>query len=64
MEAFIHGIPKAELHIHIEGALEPELMFELAAKNGRHLPFESVPDIPSPHEWPHRWTSPLLLPLD
>ena len=45
MEAFIHGIPKAELHIHIEGALEPELMFELAAKNGRHLPFESVVDI-------------------
>jgi len=45
MEAFIHGIPKAELHIHIEGALEPELMFEIAAKNGRHLPFESVADI-------------------
>ena len=39
MEAFIHGIPNAELHIHIEGALEPELMFEIAAKNGRHLPF-------------------------
>ena len=45
MEAFIHGIPKAELHIHIEGALEPELMFELAAKNGCDLPFESVADI-------------------
>jgi adenosine deaminase len=45
MEAFIHGIPKAELHIHIEGALEPELMFEIAAKNGCHLPFESVADI-------------------
>ena len=39
MEAFIHGIPKAELHIHIEGSLEPELMFELAAKNGVRLPF-------------------------
>jgi adenosine deaminase len=45
MEAFIHGIPKAELHIHIEGALEPELMFEIAAKNGRHLPFDTVADI-------------------
>jgi adenosine deaminase len=45
MEAFIHGIPKAELHIHIEGTLEPELMFELAAKNGCDLPFESVADI-------------------
>jgi adenosine deaminase len=45
MEAFIHGIPKAELHIHIEGALEPELMFELAAKNDCDLPFDSVADI-------------------
>jgi len=45
MEAFIHGFPKAELHIHIEGALEPELMFEIAAKNGCSLPFESVADI-------------------
>ncbi len=45
MEAFIHGIPKAELHIHIEGALEPELMLELAAKNGVDLPFASVGDV-------------------
>mgnify|MGYP001815870131 FL=1 len=45
MEAFIHGIPKAELHIHIEGALEPELMFELAAKNRCDFPFDSVADI-------------------
>ena len=45
MQAFIHGIPKAELHIHIEGALEPELMFEIAAKNGLRLPFESVADL-------------------
>jgi adenine deaminase len=45
MEAFIHNIPKAELHIHIEGSLEPELMFELAVKNGIRLPFESVADI-------------------
>ena len=45
MEAFIHGIPKAELHIHIEGALEPELMLELAAKNGIALPFTSVAEI-------------------
>ena len=30
---FIAGLPKAELHIHIEGSLEPELMFELARRN-------------------------------
>ena len=45
MEAFIHGIPKAELHVHIEGTLGPELMMKLAAKNGIELPFESAADI-------------------
>ena len=45
MEAFIHGIPKAELHIHIEGALEPELMLEIAAKNNCRIPFDSAADI-------------------
>jgi adenosine deaminase len=45
MDVFIHNIPKAELHVHIEGTLEPELMFEIAAKNGHSLPFESVADV-------------------
>lgn len=39
---FIAGLPKAELHIHIEGSLEPELMFALAARNGITLPYASV----------------------
>ncbi len=34
MEAFIRDIPKAELHIHIEDLLEPELMFNIARRNG------------------------------
>ncbi len=39
---FIQGLPKAELHLHIEGTLEPELMFALAERNGVALPYASV----------------------
>jgi len=42
MNAFINGLPKAELHMHIEGSLEPELMFDLARRNRIALPFASV----------------------
>ena len=42
LEGFVRGLPKAELHMHIEGSLEPELMFELARRNGVDLPFKTV----------------------
>jgi adenosine deaminase len=42
MEAFIAKLPKAELHVHIEGTLEPERMFALAARNKVALPFRSA----------------------
>lgn len=42
---FIQALPKVELHLHIEGTLEPELMFALAERNKLKLPFRSVDDV-------------------
>ncbi len=42
MKTFIAGLPKIELHVHIEGTLEPEMMFHLAARNGISLPYANI----------------------
>jgi adenosine deaminase len=45
MQKFIEGLPKIELHLHIEGTLEPELMFALAERNKIKLPYASVDEV-------------------
>ncbi len=49
--AFIAALPKAELHLHIEGSLEPEMMFALAQRNGVRLAFDSVEAIRAAYEF-------------
>jgi adenosine deaminase len=47
----VRALPKAELHIHIEGSLEPELMFELALRNGVELPYPDVAAIRAAYQF-------------
>src|SRR5579859_817467 len=45
ISSFIEGMPKAELRVHLEGTLEPELKFQLAARNGLDLPYRSAAEM-------------------
>ncbi len=51
MEDFIRGMPKVELHLHIEGTLEPELLFELAERNNVKLRFSSVEEVRAAYDF-------------
>ncbi len=48
---FIERLPKAELHLHIEGTFEPELMFAIAGRNGIELPCASVAELRAAYEF-------------
>ena len=45
MESFIRGMPKAELHVHIEGTLEPDMRLRLAERNGVELPYRTADEL-------------------
>ncbi len=51
MKKFIENLPKAELHLHIEGSFEPELMFKIAKRNNIKIPFNSVKEIENAYKF-------------
>jgi len=51
MNAFVSGLPKAELHLHLEGSLEPEQMFMFAKRNQITIPFESVEEVQQAYQF-------------
>ncbi|WP_018140796.1 MULTISPECIES: adenosine deaminase [unclassified Thioalkalivibrio] len=51
MQDAIATLPKVELHLHIEGSLEPELMFALAERNGVELPYASVEEVRAAYQF-------------
>ncbi len=51
MQEYIATLPKAELHLHIEGTLEPELMMKLAKRNSISIPYSSVEEIREAYEF-------------
>ena len=51
LDALIAALPKAELHLHIEGSLEPELMFALAKRNRVTIPFNSVDEVRAAYDF-------------
>lgn len=51
MIEFIKKLPKAELHLHIEGSLEPELMLKLAKKNNIKLPYKSISEVEKAYDF-------------
>ena len=50
-EAYVRALPKAELHLHIEGTLEPELAFRLAQKHGVALPYADVAELRAAYDF-------------
>lgn len=51
MEKFIYGIPKAELHMHLEGSLEPELKLQLAKENNIDIPQKTIEEVKESYEF-------------
>ena len=51
MENYINNLPKAELHLHIEGTFEPELMFNIAKRNNIKIKYKSIDEIKAAYQF-------------
>ncbi len=51
LKEIIQGIPKAELHLHLEGSFEPELMFEIANRNNISLSYDSIDSLKKAYQF-------------
>ena len=51
MEAFIRELPKAELHVHVEGTLEPDMRLRLAERNGVEMPYATAEELAASYEY-------------
>lgn len=50
-DSFIEGLPKAELHLHLEGSLEPEQLFDFAGRNKVDIPFRSIDEVRAAYDF-------------
>lgn len=48
---WLNKLPKVELHLHLEGTLEPELMFELAKRNSISLPYRDIDEVKKAYQF-------------
>ena len=51
LDALIDALPKAELHLHLEGSLEPEQLLEFAARNKVDIPFKTLEEVRAAYEF-------------
>ena len=51
LKALVRKLPKTELHLHIEGSLEPEMVFALAERNGIELPYASATELAEKYDF-------------
>ena len=52
MKSFIYNMPKAELHLHLEGTIQPSMLLEMAQRNGVDLPYKTEAEVAAAQDYP------------